>query len=664
MKSQGWSFDLLDRPHRDLALRADPPRLLLFIPKSANVRKNTMQYSQTSLLGIPQEIRWQIWNYILDDIEHERSIAWHVKPKTLYDSLLLVCTQVYHEAEDYLRRSIVPSNRITKFLTQPYTESKLWSFRSLSIEIPFNMGLSFFLDMSSALNTLAPILENLQIFFTGCDVYNTRAYLHGCGNRIPSAISRDHKLPLDGQGFQERHVFINVLSILSKLRTLVLSNLNLPILQQHIMKHKPKLEKLYVLSDPRSTLHIPWKTRHCGTGLLLPVTENLPPVKELLLSANSVIGSIQVPGKLSRSLEKLTWVVPNVARQSGSMIRDWHDETGILLMNLRSNAKKLHTLRICMEGSTYEGHECYGSLIGAFKLHMPHITSLKTLELHLWSKSPYIPREFTHALPRSLERLYISDRFAPALEIFNRLKDDHFPDAKNEEVHAIDLVEEEHKQLCSKVTRGFMRQDFIRLEGNLGFIGYEYDGVFSGRWRMIEAQDDPKCNRVRHHDIQNDDAAMSLLWINGRLLDRERNKHLKTLVAARSIQAGGHTPPRIYPRRGQITATAAKDREQLLDFVTNAHVPEQEDDNLSHSTPKPAISDDVLHKLRNIVVGMNTEFRFKNVSYDGYFGKEDEAERVFRAERVTSAADLSPRKYPIIVPCPSGYEDHEHWMSV
>ena len=663
MKSQGWGFDLLDRPPRKLALRADPPRLVVFVPVSANVRKTTKQYCQTSLLGLPQEIRWQIWDYILNDIEYERSVLWHAKPQTPYDSLLLVSTQVYHEAEDYLRRSIVPSNRVTKFLTQPYTESKLQSFKSLSIELPFNMDLGFFLDMASALNTLAPILEHLQIFFTGCDAYNTRTHLHGCGNRITTATSRDRKLPQDGQGFQERHVLINVLSLLTNLKTMVLSNLNLPILQQHIMKHKPKLKKLYVLSDPRSTLHIPWKTRHCGTGLLLPVTENFPPVKELVLSANSVIGSIQVPGKLSPSLEKLTWVVPNAARQSGSMIRDWHDETGILLLNLRSNAKKLHTLRICFEGSTYEGHESYGSLIGSFKLHMPHLTSLKRFELHFWSKSSYIAREFIQALPRSLERFYISDRFAPALEVFNRTKEVYFPDAEESEVHAIDRVDD-HKRWHPGNALGSLRKDFIQLVGDLGFVGYEYDGMYSGRWMMTEVQDDRDRHGDDHQGIQDDDAAMSLLWLNGRLLDRERNKHLGNLVATGLIAGGKSTPPRLYAAKGQTIVTAAKDREQLLKFVAVAQTPDQEEDTLSQSKPKSAISDAVLHRLRNIALGINTEFHFNNKSYDQYFGNEDEAEKVFKAERVAKVADLPPRKFPIVIPCPSGYEDHEHWMCV
>ena len=622
-----------------------------------------MQYPQSSLLGLPQEIRWQIWAYVLNDIEQDRSIGWHAKPQTQYDSLLLVCSQVYHEAEDFLRRSIVPSNRLTKFLTQPYTESKLLSFKSLSVEIPFNMGNDFFLDMASALNTLAPVLENLQIFFTGRDAHGTRAYLHGCGNRIPHAKSRDHKLPQHAQGFEERHVFINVLSLLSNLRSLVLSNLNLPILQQHLMKHKPKLEKLYVLSDPRSTLHIPWKTRHCGTGLLLPVSENFPPVKELVLSANSVIGSIQVPGKLSPSLEKMTWVVPNTARQSGSMIRNWHDETGILLLNLRSNANKLHTLRICMEGSTYEGHESYGSLIGSFKLHMPHLTSLKRFELHLWSKSPYIAREFIRALPTSLERFYISDRLAPALEVFNRAKEVYFPDAEETEVHAIDLIED-HKRSQSWDALGSLRKDFIHLEGDLGFIGYDYDGIFSGRWRMIECQVDCESHDLRHHDIQDDDAAMSLLWLNGRLLDKERNKHLGNLVATGVVQAGKPTPPRLYSSGGGARATAAKTREQLLKFVAQAQIPDQEEETLSQSKPKSAISDAVLHRLRNIALGINTEFHFTHKSFDKYFGNEDEAEKVFKAERVAKVADLLPRKYPIVVPCPAGYEDHEHWMCV
>ena len=662
MRSQSWGFDRLDRVPRRIPLKAEPPRLDSFIPQSFKVRRVWEQYPQASLLGLPQEVRTQIWDNVLEAIELDRTIGWHCKAVTPYDAIPLVCRQLYYETEDYLHRSIVPRNRLIKFLKQPYSESKLLTFKSLSIEIPFNMDYDFFLRMAEALNTLAPVLENLQLFFTGRDAYSTRVYLHGCGNRLPNAISRDHKLPQDGQGFQERHILVNILQLLTNLKTLVLSNLNLPILQQHILKDKPKLKKLYILYDPRSTLYVPWKARNCGTGHLLPVSNNFPPLKELVLSANSVVGSHQVVGKVSHTLEKLTWVVPNVARQSGGLALNWYDETGILLMNLRSNSNNIHTLRICMEGSIYEGHEVYGSFIGAFKMHMPHITSLKNFELHLWSKSPWIVQEFIRALPRSLQRFYTSDRFASRREVVRRIKEIYFPDAAIDDMLTIGLSKE-CGPTCADVIAELTREDCIYLDNHsLGFVTYEFNGNSNGRWRMVEAQDENGCDEILHHSIHEDDVTRSLLWLNGRLLDRERHKHITRLITAGAIYRAGHIPPRIYPSYGETKAPAAKWPEELLDLVSQAHIPQQDEGNCKPSASGSAIPDDIIHRSRMTLIGINAEYHFKETLYDYYFGGEDEAEKVFHAERAAKASDLPPRKYPIVVPCPDGYEDHEHWM--
>jgi hypothetical protein len=686
MKSQGWGFHHLDQRPQLVRLKADVSRRPLFTPQRALVRNIWTPHPPNTLLGLPQEIRCQTWGYVIEDIEHFRTVYWQDKPRTPYDTIPFVCRQLYHEIDDYLWRSIVPSNHLTSFWKQPYSELKLLSLNTLSLEMPFNMGLNDFMDLGTAIRFLKPTLQNLQLFFTGCDAYGTRVFLHGCGNRLANATSRDQKLPQDGQGFDDRYPIFNALDVLVNLRTLVVSNPNLPLMQQQLFRNKPLLEKMCIISDPRSTLHIPWNRKNCGTGHLLPVSENFPPIKELYLGANSVLGCAQVPGKLSPTLEKLTWIVPNLARQAGSMVLDWHDDTGVILMNLRSNSKRLHTLRICIEGSTYEGHAAYGTLIGAFKLHVPYLTRLKNLELHLWSKSPYMAEEFIYALPTSLERFYTSDRFVPTCNLVKHIKDLHFTgsDINTGELHVFDLANDDGGYSWPNVVEELRRTDVLLLGmGRLGFVGHEWDDTLDGRSRMIEATDEPLCakstNTRRSLQAYNDysttssrDGSISLLRLNGRLLDKERNSHL----TENYVTASGHIIPCIHLG---LSRTISWDKHALHGFCLRMvegstpneatrmgyqeAIPDLDVAAMCFATPRVSgVAVNRSFYAHATPTDTGPEFHFNDNTLDAYFGNESEAEKVFEAECTMKPEDVSPRKYPIIVPCPTGYEDHEHWM--
>lgn len=646
----GWGFHQLQpqapiQPfHPPSHPLAAPPRRLLFQPKPAEVQPSQGCYPRASLLGIALEIRHQIWQEIHNQIESERATLWSAKPKTDFDALPLVCRQVYEEIQDFWHRSIIPSNRLQSFLDQPLRISKLQGFYSLSIEIPFEVSTIFISHMTDAIGILAPYLESLQMFWTGVDAYGTGVYLHGCGNELPEAASRDVKLPQDGQAFELRHPLVNALATLKNLRTLTVSNLNLPLLQQHLIKNKPYLQRLCVVTDPRTTLHMPWRRKYCGVGLMLPVSENFPPVKELYLSANSIVGSVQVPWKLSLTLEKLTWVVPNVARQAGTMSPHWHHETSTILQSLRGNSKRLHTLRLCMEGYFYEGNVSYGDLIGAFKEHVPRILNLKKLELHLWSKSPFIAREFIVSLPRSLERFYVSDRFVHDGELLKLIEARYMPGVLKYGPYArtLDGSDEAGETEIIPSTEA-KRADHISLRrGNLGFVAYEYNESTNQRFRIIES------STGHGHVEQESVIGLRMLFLNARLLDLERNRHIA------AFEPGMDIPPLL-----EFTNSRATTVGQLRSFLDIP--PHYRRDSRSAADVKYDQEFGAAGELKTTEDADNN-FHFRNKSYDAYFGDEDEAQIVFAAERARPPDVLPTLKYPIVITRPTGYENHEHWM--
>lgn len=661
-QSESWTFNNISPQSHQNSQPAAAPQPPPFIPHQAVVQTALIVYPENSLLGIAAEVRHHVLEHVQTLIETQRQAAWSSKPKTDFDTLPLVCRQLYHEVQDYWHRSIVPCNRLNSFLDQTYRRSVFDNFKSLSLELQFSTTSGSYAALLRMLNDIAPRLENLQFFFTGYDVYCTRVYLHGCGNKLEEGLSRERKLPQDGQDFEKRFPLINAIATLANLKTLVLSNLNMPVYQPQIIKNKPRLQKLCVVSDPRTTLHFPRQRRYLREGLLVPVHDNFPPVKELYLSANAAPGAVQIPGKLSVTLEKLTWVVPNVARQAGSIAPRWHEETGILLRNLRSNSRRLHTLRICMEGSFYEGNESYGDMIGSFREHMPRITSLKNLELHLWSKSPFIAQEFIYALPLSLSRFYLSDKLAPCRELLKRIRDRYLPSERNQTrpEHVEYFKAQDETEI--RPVEELKRQDYITLQrGNLGFVTYEFTGDLGQRFRVVEATDkryfDGDLSNTGHqHPTESDSTSLLVSVLNGQLLDRELNSHLAM------HRPGTHTPPVI-----QFPSTRARTPEQLLSDLS---IEEKDEDVQMSAHDVGSCAEIDMDTLKadddfqsdSAITDDEAKFQFPESPYDDYFGHEDDAEKVFAAECVRNPTQTWQRKYPLVVLCTSGYEDHEHWM--
>jgi hypothetical protein len=134
---------------------------------------------------------------------------------------------------------------------------------------------------------------------------------------------------------------------------------------------------------------------------------------------------------------------------------------------MAANGKHLRRFRFCIEQPLRE--ETAGLLIGAFREYLPQ-TKLEMLEIHATSHSPYFGKELIEALPRTLKRLYVSQ----------------------------ELIDP--KVLPQAVQDRYFRADNHEAAGNLGLVGFEY-------W---------ECESTK----------LSLLRMNGALLDRERNRHL------------------------------------------------------------------------------------------------------------------------------------------
>ena len=96
-------------------------------------------------------------------------------------------------------------------------------------------------------------------------------------------------------------------------------------------------------------------------------------------------------------------------------------------------------------------------------------------------------------------------------------------------------------------------------------------------------------------------------------------------------------------------------------FEYEAGVPDLDDTHMCFTTSTPDLPVSMALFVDKPKRGKAT-YHFKQAALDMYFGREAEAERVFQAERVMKAEDLPALNYPVVVPCPTGYEDHEHWM--
>jgi hypothetical protein len=449
----------------------------------------TMANPQLHLLGLPAEIRLNIWRCIYDDILASKDSQTYEQRTAVWGGLAATSRVIHQETSEFWPRTMIPyhKQRSTGIAHQRLTNlagglaaSVFRDFRFLTIQLPIQYDehpARFFRQVAAGLLQLAPVLQDLRIFFIGEDEFGINTNYLGCSLREysdPPGVTR--KLRKDGTSYAERGILFRAVKNLSRLRNLVLSNVNYPILHS-LLGHKPMLESLRLLTDSRSILY-----KHDAGPLIQ--WHPPPALRTLQISANAVLGAVAVVGKVIASLEDLTFLIPST---------DWHRkekeqwkwliEAKVLVQNIGLHGKKLRRFRLCIEQSVRE--ETAGDLLGALKQYLP-LTNLGILEIHAVIISDYFGRELIEALPRSLKRLYISQELVYVKDLLRAVRDRYFgpKDAKG------------HQQA-----------------GNLGFVTYEY-------W-------------------EGENTRPAVLRMNGALLDRERNAHLFDDAEASSHRFGG-----------------------------------------------------------------------------------------------------------------------------
>ncbi len=442
-----------------------------------------MEYPRLHLLGLPVEIRLMIWRHIHNDILTGRDSQWHQPLVNSWGGVAATSRIIYKEVSEFWPRIMVPYHkngsapaaysRITN-LAAGLRTSLFRDFRQLSIQLPIqqtNKPEKFFRQIAAGLLQLAPVLQDLRVFFIGEDGLGTNTNFLGCSLReyTNSPPSFRQKLIKEGSCYAERGFLFRVLRRLYFLRNLVISNANYPLLQP-VIGHKLALETLLLVTDSRSALY-----KHSG-----PLVAWHPPtsLRTLHISINAVLGAVNMIQKVLHSLQDLTLLIPSTDWQEQNW--KWLEHVGVIIRYISLRARKLRRFRLCMEQALPE--ETAGAFIAAIKQHLPD-TSLQILEIHATLNSEYFGRELIEALPKTLKRLYISQEL----------------------VEVKVLLEAVQERCFGPKGRGGHQQ-----AGNLGFVGYEYweressrlallrmNGALLDRERNAHLLDDPEDSSFR-----------------------------------------------------------------------------------------------------------------------------------------------------------------------
>ncbi|OAP57555.1 hypothetical protein AYL99_08293 [Fonsecaea erecta] len=567
----------------------------------AYIEASTIEYPSNHLLGIPQEIRDTIVGLVFPP---KRVVG--SRPAVGCETFHFVCRQTYHESYRRFNTQptvLVPSNKGPEFLKRTLNITTIKSnayrsIKSLYLEIPQNSPSSFFLNGGEVLRYSAQ-LEELHLFGVGPDRYgsSTSSAAHPCGKHDMSIMSRAGKLPIDGQGYRRRLPLVNGIQWLEKLKVLALDNLNLPLTRAHVLMNKPRLESLHIAADPRSVLHgevLAKSLFYAGHG-------TAPPVKELRVDANSILTASGVTARLAKTLESLDLVIPNMAYQVHAYDVNFLREASNLLNELHMVAGRLRELRICVHGAISEENHHYGNFMGALKHCVSRMKSLKVIELHVHCQSPWFAREFIEAVPPSVTRLYFSDLFVKrdVRELSSYISEK----TKTPLLYAWEIEE------AFAIGEDLQRKDYIQFSDNrLAFVGYEYD-LFG----------QPSAANLQSN------AMAKFLKLNGRMLDKERNRHLAHLK-------GRHIPLKEGSFGDHAEATRANSK--------------------SHGG-LPACTQAKVEKYGKVL-------DMCGLGDNGYFGGEDKAEAVFEAEPAAQGGHFS---YPAVSDVENGFTFSNHWLS-
>ncbi|KAH0844228.1 hypothetical protein AYO21_06243 [Fonsecaea monophora] len=581
-----------------------PQPVLMSKPRVPTIQAPTIEYPKNHLLGIPLEVR----DTIVGLVDATKQVV-GARPSTGCATFQLVCRQTYHETYCYFNTEttvLASANRLEEFLGRSLNiatiRSKAYrSVRSLFLEVPHNSDRILFLQLAEVLKHSIR-LEELHLFGIGADGCgeNTSSSAHPCGKHNTLMMPAARKLSIDGQQYQCRLAMVNSIPWLERLRVLVLDNLNLPLLQSHVLKNKPHLETLYIAADPRTVLHGAYANKIAYTvgNLVFPPDGKAPPVKQLRVDSNSILTASQITLKTARTLESLEFVIPDMLFQSHTKGINFYREATIMFHNLHIFATQLRELKICVHGAISEHCHRHANFMGALKDCISRMRSLQLIELHVNVRSPWLAREFIEAVPRSVTRLYLTDLLVQRdlSEISDFIADKtKTPLSYSSDVEAHAIGED------------LERTDYIEFSNHrLAFVGYEFEVLVKETAAKAQAE-------ARAMD--------RFLNLNGRMLDKERNRHLAPLEG-RDIPF----------KKGSIETTA-------LTLTSQGE----------GATRTQAKVEKYRKVLDKCGLGDNE-----------YFGNENAAQAIFEAEPAAKGGDYS---YPVTVEVEEEFKFSNHWLS-
>jgi hypothetical protein len=472
-----------------------------------------------------------------------------------------------------------------------------------------------------------PQLEELKIYCIGPDKYGveTSSVAHLCGKHdINFTLGPVRKLTPEGQNFEFKLLVLKAIPFLANLKTLVLDNFNCPMLRAHVLKNKPRLEHLYIGCDPRSTIHHLYFNSEDTYGvqwLTNSVLGVAPPMKELHVCMNGVLGPGDMVRQVAPTLEVFSMTVADSVHQITPTKLPFLPEASIILQTLATFSPKLRSLRVCVQGTVYDGHIGFGEFIFAFKDYVSRMKGLKVLELHIRSEYRFLAQEFIDAIPASVERLCVGDTFVRRdLKLLVSILEEKTKMTLHRVVESSISGTPEVSLGLQIVADDLSRHDSIPIIGNLGFVGYEF-GVFPPTEAQIDDFND-------------------FLRLNGKLLDKERNQHLAEF-------RGKSIPFKVMKHDKASVGSTKPYNEPMPDAVMS------EDEAWLYEL-KIYPSEDVEDYLE--------EWEECGLVDDNkYFGREAFAEAIFLDEPV--APFRKPATYPHTVDVEDNFKQTTHWLS-
>lgn len=653
-----------------------------FLPQLATVAPDSPVATGAALDRLPTSIRQQIFRFAELDYQAEGG-KWQVKLRTRYDQLKLVSRQFYHDLQDmHWQATLVRRNQLDRLLTFPFfangltkpdRDSPLYKkLNSLTLEIPLNASSKCLKRLSLALLSLP--LKELKLFFVGSDAWNVKTGLKSC---ILRQSATGH-LRSDGQCFRRRALFINTLSRLQNLETLVLDNANLPVVYSQVVMNKPRLQKLSITADPRSAINDQWSIAlndHTDADLQRAVygvnatlekdMDNFAPLDELEISANSMLLASRLVLHAVLTVKKLTWMVPNRANQTcDSWQKTWFSQSAEILLCAAMNGWRigLETVRICIDEPILEprlgaeDHDQVGSFMYNL-LHLRQITSLRSLELHLDMQQTYRKHAFdvVSAVGDDLERLYVSERMFKAnynhSYLIHRLLEDNF------RWRAFEIPASYCGPWAVDILDDSMLYSRIEARKNLIFFGYEFTADDGTVLRVVEVDENvPKthyesslmlADLVIDQDLEVEDLRMDGPWEESYIQQARATRQILDARAAHLAQIDASSKERIAEEGYMIDWEHFAGEEEICEIESDLEM--AQDNEISSGTSFNTIIELLRFNGRLLDRERNKHLTCR---------QNDSPQIAPEEEKPVAVGERPVRRFPVVVLA----KDDSHWM--